>query len=127
MDLLITRGSLQIYAGHPHAAAADLRAAVRLARHGGALFPHRAQLYLCQSLFVIGDWDEALVHGRVALSLVADAGRAWHAGRPTPARLRARLARRLGGRSEHMAAADARRRGYRRGGDTDVQALQPEP
>lgn len=80
VDLLITRGSLQVYAGRQHAAATDLRAAVRLARHGGSLFPHRAHVYLCQSLFVTGDWDEALVHGRVALSLVADEGRGWHGG-----------------------------------------------
>jgi len=80
VDLLITRGSLQFYAGRQQAALTDLRAAVRLARRGGSLFPHRAHVYLCQSLFATGDWDEALVHGRVALSLVADEGRRWHGG-----------------------------------------------
>jgi len=80
VDVLITRGSLRFYTRRPHAAVADLRAAVRLARHGGSLFPHRAHVYLCQSLFSTGKWDEALVHGRVALSLVADEGRYWHGG-----------------------------------------------
>lgn len=107
VDLLITRGSLHVYASQPQAALADLRAAVRLARHGGSLFPHRAHVYLCQSLLITGDWDEALVHGRVALSLVADEGRTWHGG---PAH--ASLACVLGSRgdwdaaAEHLAAAD---------------------
>jgi tetratricopeptide (TPR) repeat protein len=107
VDLLITRGSLHVYASQPQAALADLRAAVRLARHRGSLFPHRAHVYLCQSLLITGDWDEALVHGRVALSLVADEGRTWHGG---PAH--ASLACVLGSRGDwdaaagHLAAAD---------------------
>jgi DNA-binding CsgD family transcriptional regulator len=101
VDLLTARGSLQFYAGRPHTAATDLRAAVRLARHGSPLFPHRAHVYLCQSLFVTGDWDEALVHGRVALSLVTEAGRSWHGG---PAH--ASLASVLGSQGAWDAAAD---------------------
>jgi DNA-binding CsgD family transcriptional regulator len=107
VDLLITRGSLQVYAGHPQAALADLRAAVRLARHGGSLFPYRAHANLCQALFITGDWDEALVHGRIALSLVADEGRAWHGG-PAHASLACVLASRgdWEGAAEHLAAAE---------------------
>jgi DNA-binding CsgD family transcriptional regulator len=107
VDLLITRGTLELYAGHPRAALADLRAAVRLARHGESLFPHRAHIYLCQSLFVTGDWDEALVHGRVALSLVADDGRRWH-GAPAHASLACVLGSRgdWDGAVEHLVAAE---------------------
>jgi DNA-binding CsgD family transcriptional regulator/tetratricopeptide (TPR) repeat protein len=107
VDLLITRGSLHVYSGHPQAALADLRAAVRLVRHGGSLFPHRAHVYLCQSLLITGDWDEALVHGRVALSLVADEGRTWHGG-PAHASLACVLGSRgdWDGAAGHLAAAD---------------------
>jgi len=107
VDLLITRGSLHVFSGQPQAALADLRAAVRLARHGGSLFPHRAHVYLCQSLLITGDWDEALVHGRVALSLVADEGRTWHGG-PAHASLACVLGSRgdWDGAAGHLAAAD---------------------
>jgi len=80
VDVLIARGSLRMHAGHPHAAVADLRAGVRLARYGPSQLLTRAHLDLCQALFLTGNWDEALVHGRVALSLISDERHSWIEG-----------------------------------------------
>ncbi len=72
VDLVITRGTLHRYAGHVTAGITDLRAAVRLARHVATTQLPRAHLHLSQLLFEAGEWDEALVQGRVALSLLSD-------------------------------------------------------
>jgi DNA-binding CsgD family transcriptional regulator len=107
VDVLITRGSLHVFASQLQAARADLRAAVRLTRHGESLFPYRAHSYLAQTLFLTGDWDESLVHGRVALSLIADEGHRWQAG-PAHASLGCVLGSRgdWSGAAEHLAAAE---------------------
>jgi ATP/maltotriose-dependent transcriptional regulator MalT len=107
-DLLIVRGALGFYAGRTTAAIADLRAAIRLARHGAAAAQlPRAHLQLSQLLLSSGEWDEALVHARTALSLVSAERRVW-----MDAQVHAALARLFGGRgewqraSEHLAAAE---------------------
>lgn len=77
-DLLVTRGSIGFYAGRVSAAAADLRAVVRLARRGSVVVQlPRAHLHLADLLIQLGEWDEAQVHARVALSLVSDERRVW--------------------------------------------------
>ena len=78
VDVLITRGTLAYYARHHVAAAADLRAAIELIR-GGAHADElpRAHLQLAQVLALTGEWDEALVHARLALSLVSERGLVW--------------------------------------------------
>jgi DNA-binding CsgD family transcriptional regulator len=108
-DLLIVRGALGFYAGRTTAAIADLRAAIRLARHGAAAAQlPRAHVQLSQLLLSSGEWDEALVHARTALSLVSAERRVW-----MDAQVHAALARLFGGRgewqraAEHLAAADA--------------------
>ena len=108
-DLLIVRGALGFYAGRTTAAIADLRAAIRLARHGAAAAQlPRAHVQLSQLLLSSGEWDEALVHARAALSLVSAERRVW-----MDAQVHAALARLFGGRGEwqrageHLAAADA--------------------
>jgi ATP/maltotriose-dependent transcriptional regulator MalT len=108
-DLLIVRGALGFYAGRTTAAIADLRAAIRLARHGAAAAQlPRAHVQLAQLLLSSGEWDEALVHARAALSLVSAERRVW-----MDAQVHAALARLFGGRGEwqrageHLAAADA--------------------
>jgi DNA-binding CsgD family transcriptional regulator/tetratricopeptide (TPR) repeat protein len=108
-DLLIVRGALGFYAGRTTAAIADLRAAIRLARHGAAAAQlPRARVQLSQLLLSSGEWDEALVHARTALSLVSAERRVW-----MDAQVHAALARLFGGRgewqraAEHLAAADA--------------------
>ncbi len=108
-DLLIVRGALGFYAGRTMAAIADLRAAIRLARHGAAAAQlPRAHVQLSQLLLSSGEWDEALVHARTALSLVSAERRVW-----MDAQVHAALARLFGSRGEwqrageHLAAADA--------------------
>ena len=108
-DLLITRGVLGFYAGRTTAAIADLRAAIRLARHGAAAAQlPRAQVQLSQLLLNSGEWDEALVHARTALSLVSAERRVW-----LDPQVHATLVRLFGGRGEwqrageHLAAAEA--------------------
>jgi ATP/maltotriose-dependent transcriptional regulator MalT len=108
-DLLIVRGVLGFYAGRTTAAIADLRVAIRLARHGAAAAQlPRAHVQLSQLLLSSGEWDEALVHARAALSLVSAERRVW-----MEAQVHAALARLFGGRGEwqrageHLASADA--------------------
>jgi DNA-binding CsgD family transcriptional regulator/tetratricopeptide (TPR) repeat protein len=77
-DLLVTRGSIGFYAGRTTAAIADLRAAINLGRQGAVISQlDRAHFHLANLLLNSGDWDEALVHARLALSVVADERRVW--------------------------------------------------
>ena len=76
--LLITRGTLGFYAGRTMAATADLRAAVRVAPQNSASAQlSRAHLHLAQLLLSSGEWDDALVHARLALSLTSDEQLMW--------------------------------------------------
>jgi DNA-binding CsgD family transcriptional regulator len=101
-DLLIARGVLGFYAGRTTAAIADLRAAIRLARHGAAAAQlPRAHMQLSQLLLSSGEWDEALVHARAALSLVSAERRVW-----MEAQVHAALARLFGGRGEWQRAGE---------------------
>ena len=77
VDLLIVRGSLGFWAGRLTAAIGDLRWALHLARHGTALLLPLAHLRLSQLLFEAGDWDEALVHAHVVLSLGPEQEVSW--------------------------------------------------
>jgi DNA-binding CsgD family transcriptional regulator len=95
VDLAITRGTLHRYAGHLAQGISDLRAAVRLARHVATTQLPRAHLHLSQLLFDAGEWDEALVHGRVALSLLSDERRTW-----VEAQVHATLSRLLASRGQ---------------------------
>ena len=108
-DLLIARGVLGFYAGRTTAAIADLRAAIRLARHGAAAAQlPRAHVQLAQLLLSSGECDEALVHARAALSLVSAERRIW-----LDPQVHATLARLFGVRGEwqrageHLVAGDA--------------------
>ncbi len=77
-DLLVTRGTLGFYAGRATAAVADLRAVIGLGRRGWVPVQlPRAHLHLSDLLFVLGDWDEASVQARLALSIVSDEQRVW--------------------------------------------------
>jgi tetratricopeptide (TPR) repeat protein len=105
-DLLIARGALGFYAGRTTAAIADLRAAIRLARHGAAAAQlPGAHVQLAQLLLSSGEWDEALVHARAALSLVSAERRVW-----MDAQVHAALARLFGGRGEWQRAGAGLRR-----------------
>ena len=95
VDLVITRGTLHRYAGNLGPGITDLRAAVRLARHVATTQLPRAHLHLSQLLADAGEWDEALVHGRVALSLLSDERRTW-----VEAQVHATLSRLLASRGQ---------------------------
>ena len=76
--LLVIRGALGYYAGQSSAATADLRAAIQLARDGPATMQlPRAHVHLAQLLLNTGDWDEALLHARISLSLMSDERIMW--------------------------------------------------
>lgn len=78
VHLLVTRGTLGFYAGLATAATADLRAGIRLVRQASAASSlPRAHLMLAQLLVGAGEWEEALVHARVVLSLVSDERQVW--------------------------------------------------
>ena len=109
--LLITRGTLGFYAGRTVAAAADLRAAVRVApRDLAPAQLSRAHLQLAQVLLTSGEWDDALVHARLALSLISDEQLMWieaqaHAALATVAAGRGQWATAASGVSAAHAAA----------------------
>ena len=110
--LLITRGILGFYACRTVAAAADLRAAVRVApRNLAPAQLSRAHLQLAQLLLTSGEWDDALVHARLALSLISDEQLMWieaqaHAALATVAACRGQWATAASEvRTAHAAAA----------------------
>jgi DNA-binding CsgD family transcriptional regulator len=71
--LLTVRGSLNWFGGRTVAAIADLRQAINLGKRARSpIDPPRAHHHLAQALFWSGDWSDALLHARVAQSLVAD-------------------------------------------------------
>jgi ATP/maltotriose-dependent transcriptional regulator MalT len=77
-SLLVVRGTLGFYAGRTTAATTDLRSAIRIASQNSAApaLP-RAHLRLAQLLLSSGDWEEALLHARLAQSLISDERQMW--------------------------------------------------
>jgi DNA-binding NarL/FixJ family response regulator len=81
-ELLAVRGLLRLYAAQTRPAIADLRAAIQMSRAGFSQ-PHlpAAHVYLARALYVVGEWDEALVHARAAQAIVTDDRLGWIRGR----------------------------------------------
>jgi ATP/maltotriose-dependent transcriptional regulator MalT len=78
VDLLLTRGILGFYAGRNMDATSDFRNVIRLVRQGAQTTElPRAHLQLAQLLIIGGEWDEAVLHARLGLSLVDDGGQVW--------------------------------------------------
>jgi len=81
-ELLVVRGLLKLFAAETRAGINDLRAAIQMSRDGHS---HQhlpaAHAFLARGLFVVGDWDEALVHTRVARAIADDARHGWMRGR----------------------------------------------
>jgi DNA-binding CsgD family transcriptional regulator len=77
-ETLAVRGMCCYFAGQRTQAIRDLRAAINSSRRG-SLTAHRprAHLYLALSLVQAGEWDEALLQGNTALSLVTDEHDVW--------------------------------------------------
>ncbi|MET0459707.1 MAG: LuxR C-terminal-related transcriptional regulator, partial [Ilumatobacteraceae bacterium] len=76
-ELLAVRGMLRSHAGRVGDAVTDLRTSIEMARNGA---PYRqlprAHLSLARALYLAGEWDEAQVQSRTALSLMDDT-RVW--------------------------------------------------
>jgi DNA-binding CsgD family transcriptional regulator len=81
-ELLVVRGLLKLYAAETRAGINDLRVAIQMPRDG-VTHQHlpAAHVYLARGLFIVGDWDEALVHARAASAIVDDARYDWMRGR----------------------------------------------
>jgi ATP/maltotriose-dependent transcriptional regulator MalT len=81
-ELLAVRGLLRLYAAETRTAIVDLRAAIRLSRAGfSQQHLPAAHAYLARALYVVGDWDEALVHARAAQAIGSDDRLSWIRGR----------------------------------------------
>jgi DNA-binding CsgD family transcriptional regulator len=77
-DLLVARGTLGFYAGHTSEGVTDMRGVMRLAREGSvAIQISRSHVLLASLLLNSGEWDEALVHARVGVDMVADERLVW--------------------------------------------------
>jgi ATP/maltotriose-dependent transcriptional regulator MalT len=81
-ELLAVRGLLRLYAAETRAAVVDLRAAIQMSR-AGVSHQHvpAAHVYLARALYVLGDWDEAMVHARAAQAIATDDRHTWIRGR----------------------------------------------
>lgn len=78
VDLLITRGTIGYFAARTESAIADLRIAIGLIRSGAtATELPRAHLQLSRLCFQSGDWDEGVIHGRLALAVVSERQLVW--------------------------------------------------
>ncbi|GAA1873757.1 hypothetical protein GCM10009836_63470 [Pseudonocardia ailaonensis] len=79
-DLLVARGTLEFFAARPARAAADLQAAIRLARSAPSVAADRlprAHMQLANALFLTGDWGSAALHARLASGLVDEEDLVW--------------------------------------------------
>lgn len=75
LDLLVARGTLALQRGDAERARVDLRAAITRAHRGEPLRQvARAHGFLAQAELHLGDWDDALVHAELAVSIAEDSG-----------------------------------------------------
>jgi DNA-binding CsgD family transcriptional regulator len=78
VTILVTRGTLGLYAGHNTDAIRDHRAAVRAAtRRPAPAQIARCHFQMATLLVNSGEWDEALVHAHTALSIASDYEQIW--------------------------------------------------
>ncbi|HXP55669.1 MAG TPA: AAA family ATPase [Streptosporangiaceae bacterium] len=77
-ELVTTRGALKASIGDYAGASRDLEAVVRWARAGAPLrsFPD-AYAALAQAEYGLGDWESAVTHAELAVSLADDLGHFW--------------------------------------------------
>jgi DNA-binding CsgD family transcriptional regulator len=76
-NMLVTRGTLGLYAGRTTSAISDHRAVLRAAQRTSVYQIARCHFQMAMLLVNSGDWDEALVHARTALSVAADHQQIW--------------------------------------------------
>ena len=76
-NMLVTRGTLGLYAGRTASAISDHRAVLRAARRTSVHQIARCHFQMAMLLVNSGDWDEALVHARTAISIATDHQQVW--------------------------------------------------
>ena len=78
LDMLVTRASIGYYAARSAQARADLQAVLVMARRGYVPVQLARCHYLMAALLInSGEWEDALVHARTALSIATDDHLAW--------------------------------------------------
>lgn len=108
-DALLGHGVLELWTGHPAAAAAELARVVDRASQGGSFVLRMlAAMYLADAEYRCGDWGASVGHAEMAVAAADDGDQAWiaamvHAIAAVP--LAARGDRSAAG--EHAAAARA--------------------
>ncbi len=82
VNCLRCAGCCSLFAAKHAPGIVDLRAAIRMSRAGfSQQHLPAAHVYLARALYVVGDWDEALVHARAAQAIVSDDRLSWIRGR----------------------------------------------
>jgi DNA-binding NarL/FixJ family response regulator len=76
---LTFRGLLRLWGDDLAGARADLARAIRLGRESGLpSYLLTAAAYLAEAEYRLGEWDDAVVHGDLAVSLVEDTDQLWY-------------------------------------------------
>ncbi len=76
-NMLVTRGTLGLYAGQTTGAISDHRAVLRAAKRTSIHQIARCHFQMATLLVNSGEWDEAVVHARTAISIAADHQQIW--------------------------------------------------
>jgi DNA-binding CsgD family transcriptional regulator len=77
-DVLVNRGMVRVMIEDLPGAVADLSAAAGRLRAGLRLrYASQCLGYLAEAEYRLGDWDDAVIHSELAVSLATDAGRTW--------------------------------------------------
>ena len=76
-NMLVTRGTLGLYAGRTTSAISDHRAVLRAARRTSIYQIARCHVQMAILLVNSGDWNQALVHARTAASIASDEQQIW--------------------------------------------------
>jgi DNA-binding CsgD family transcriptional regulator len=75
-NMLVTRGTLGLFAGQTTSAISDHRAALRTGKVSVHHLP-RCHYQMAMLLINSGDWDESVVHARTASSIASDYQQVW--------------------------------------------------
>lgn len=75
---LIGRGTARLWMNDAEGSYDDLTRAVRVARDAGAFLPYSVALdYLADAEYLLGRWDDALVHAELVASVARDLDQTW--------------------------------------------------
>ena len=78
LQRLTGRGAARLWTDDLEGSYADLRRAARLARDAGVFLPYSVALcYLADAEFLLGKWDDALLHAELIASVAEDLDQTW--------------------------------------------------